>query len=179
MGRAKDDLNSTRETFNMIKIGDSIPSVTLFVLGDDGGPEAVTTDELFADKVVAFFGLPGAFTPTCSASHLPGYIENTDALREKGADDIICLSVNDAFVMGAWGTDQGATGKVTMIADGSADFTRAAGLELDLMERGLGVRCQRFSMIVENKVVKDIQIEDPPEVEKTGAEAMLERMSDA
>ena len=179
MGHLKGGVNAIRETFHMIKIGDSIPSVTLYVLGDDGGPEAVTTDELFADKVVAFFGLPGAFTPTCSAQHLPGYIENTDALLEKGADEIICLSVNDAFVMAAWGKDQGATGKVTMVADGSADFARAAGLELDLVERGLGIRCQRFSMIVENKVVKDIQVEDPPEAEKTGAEAMLERMSAA
>ena len=162
-----------------IKIGDKIPSMTLHVMGDKG-PEAISTDDLFADKIVALFGLPGAFTPTCSAKHLPGYIEHADKLREYGADDIVCLSVNDAFVMHAWGKDQGAKDKVTMVADGSAKFTRAVGLELDLTDRGLGVRCQRFSMIVEDGVVKDIAVEPKPtEAVVSSAEKMLERMAKA
>ncbi len=162
-----------------IKVGDKIPSVTLHVPGDSG-PEPVTTEDLFSGKVVALFGLPGAFTPTCSAKHLPGYIEHADKLRKAGADDIVCLSVNDAFVMGAWGKDQGAKGKVRMVADGSAKFTRAAGLALDLTDLGLGVRCQRFAMIIEDGVVKDIAVEPKPtEAVVSGAEKMLERMSKA
>ena len=159
-----------------IKVGDSIPAVTLYVMGEDGGPAAITIDELFKGKVVALFGLPGAFTPTCSASHLPGYVQHADAIREKGADDIVCVSVNDAFVMTAWGIDQNVGDKVRMVADGSGEFAKATGLELDLTDKGLGVRCQRFSMIVEDGVVKDIETEDPPEAEKTGAEAMLEKL---
>ena len=159
-----------------IKVGDSIPAVTLHVMGEDGGPAAITTDELFKDKTVALFGLPGAFTPTCSASHLPGYVQHADAIREKGADDIICVSVNDAFVMTAWGIEQNVGDKVRMVADGSGEFAKAMGLELDLTDKGLGVRCQRFSMIVEDGVVKNIETEDPPEAEKTGAEAMLEKL---
>jgi peroxiredoxin len=162
-----------------IKIGDTIPSLDLFVMGEDGGPQAISTDELFKDKVVALFGLPGAFTPTCSASHLPGYVQHADALREKGVDDIICISVNDAFVMTAWGMDQNVEGRVRMVADGSALFAKATGLELDLTERGLGMRSQRFSMIVENGVVKDIATEDPPTAEATGAEAMLDKIAAA
>ena len=162
-----------------IKVGDKIPSVTLHVPGDKG-PEAVTTDDLFSGKVVALFGLPGAFTPTCTAKHLPGYVAHAEKLREAGADDIVCLSVNDAFVMGAWGKQQGAEGKVKMVADGSAKFTRAVGLELDLTDPGLGVRCQRFSMIVENGVVKDIAVEPKPaEAQVSSAERMLERMAKA
>ncbi len=160
-----------------IKIGDSIPAATLYVMGEDGGPAPITTDELFKGKTVALFGLPGAFTPTCSASHLPGFVQNADAIREKGADDIICVSVNDAFVMTAWGMDQNVGDKVRMVADGSAEFAKATGLELDMIERGLGVRCQRFSMIVVDGVVKDIETEEPPQAEKTGAEAMLEKMA--
>ncbi len=160
-----------------INVGDTIPNVTVFVLGEDGGPQPVSTDELFKGKLVAMFGLPGAFTPTCSASHLPGYVENADALKEKGADDIICLSVNDAFVMTAWGVDQNVGDKVTMVADGSATFAKATGLELDLTEKGLGMRCQRFSMIVDDGVVKNIETEDPPTAELTSAEKMLETMS--
>ena len=162
-----------------IKIGDTIPSLDLFVMGEDGGPQAISTDELFKDKVVALFGLPGAFTPTCSASHLPGYVQHADALREKGVDDIICISVNDVFVMNAWGMDQNVEGRVRMVADGSALFAKATGLELDLTERGLGMRSQRFSMIVENGVVKDIATEDPPTAEATGAEAMLDKIAAA
>ena len=159
-----------------IKIGDTIPILDLFIMGEGGGPEAISTDALFKDKTVALFGLPGAFTPTCSASHLPGYVQHADALREKGIDDIICLSVNDAFVMAAWGKDQNVGDRVRMVADGSANFAKATGLELDLTERGLGVRCQRFSMIVENGIVKDIVTEDPPKAEITSAKAMLGKM---
>jgi peroxiredoxin (alkyl hydroperoxide reductase subunit C) len=160
-----------------IKVGDSIPTVTLYVMGEDGGPAAITTDELFKGKKVALFGVPGAFTPTCSANHLPGYVQHADAIREKGADDIICVSVNDPFVIAAWGIDQNVGDKVRMVADGSGEFAKATGLELDLIDKGLGVRCQRFSMIVEDGVVKDIETEAPPEVEKTGAEAMLEKLA--
>ena len=160
-----------------IKVGDTIPNVTVFIMGEDGGPQAISTDELFKGKLVALFGLPGAFTPTCSASHLPGYVKHADALREKGADDIICLSVNDTFVMTAWGKDQNVGDSVTMVSDGSATFAKATGLELDLTEPGLGLRCQRFSMIVDDGVVKDIETEDPPTAELTSAEKMLEKMS--
>ena len=160
-----------------IKVGDTIPNVTVFIMGEDGGPQAITTDELFKGKLVALFGLPGAFTPTCSASHLPGYVKNADALKAKGADDIICLSVNDAFVMTAWGMDQNVGDSVTMVSDGSATFAKATGLELDLTEPGLGIRCQRFSMIVDDGVVEEIETEDPPTADLTSAEKMLEKMS--
>ena len=160
-----------------IKVGDTIPNLTLHVMGEDGGPQPITTDELFKGKLVALFGLPGAFTPTCSASHLPGYVKLADALREKGAEDIICLSVNDAFVMAAWGKDQSVGGRVRMVADGSGTFAAATGLELDLVKGGLGMRCQRFSMIVDNGVVKDIETEGPPVAELTGAEKMLEKIA--
>lgn len=162
-----------------IKVGDTIPDVTLHVMGADG-PEAVTTAELFGDKVIAVFGVPGAFTPTCSNRHLPGYIERAAEIRAKGADGIVCVAVNDAFVMGAWARDQDCGEAVTLVADGSGVFAQAAGLELDLTELGLGVRCQRFAMIVDNGVVKDVEVEDDPTVaEKTGAEKLLERMADA
>jgi peroxiredoxin len=146
-------------------------------MGEDGGPQPITTDELFKGKLVALFGLPGAFTPTCSNVHLPGYVQHADALREKGAEDIICLSVNDAFVMAAWGKDQSVGDRVRMVADGSGAFAAATGLELDLVEGGLGMRCQRFSMIVDNGVVKDIETEGPPVAELTGAEKMLEKIA--
>ena len=154
-----------------IQAGDKIPSVDLAIMTDDG-PDTVSTDDLFSGKKVAIFGVPGAFTPTCSAKHLPGFVENADALKAKGVDTIACLSVNDAFVMGAWGKDQNVGDKVMMLADGSADFTKAADLVLDLTERGLGVRCQRFAMIVDNGVVSSIHI-DEGTFEKTSAETML------
>lgn len=155
-----------------IKVGDKIPSVTINVMTEDG-PDAVTTDDFFGGKTVAIFGVPGAFTPTCSAKHLPGFISNADTIKSKGVDAIACISVNDPFVMGAWGKDQGAGDKVTMLADGSAKFTKATGLELDLTERGLGVRCQRFSMVVENGTVKSLHIDEAGKFEVTSAEAML------
>ena len=123
-------------------------------------------------KKVILFGLPGAFTPTCSAKHVPGYVQHADAIKAKGVDTIACISVNDAFVMGAWGKDQNVGNKVMMLADGSAEFTKAAGLELDLVARGMGVRCQRFSMIVDNGVVQSINI-DEGTFDKTSAEQAI------
>lgn len=154
-----------------IGVGDKIPSVNLAVMTDDG-PDGVTTDDFFGGKKVAIFGVPGAFTPTCSAQHLPGFVQHADAIKAKGVDAIACISVNDAFVMGAWGKDQGVGDKVTMLADGSGAFAAATGLELDLVDRGLGVRNQRFSMIVDNGVVQSINI-DEGTFEKTSAEQML------
>ena len=136
------------------------------------GPDGITTDDLFNGKKVILFGLPGAFTPTCSAKHVPGYVQHADAIKAKGVDTIACISVNDAFVMGAWGKDQNVGDKVMMLADGSAEFTKAAGLELDLVDRGMGVRCQRFSMIVDNGVIQSINI-DEGSFDKTSAEQAL------
>src|ERR1700753_2704060 len=136
-----------------IKVGDKIPSTT-FTQMKDGKPTPVTSEELFGGKTVVLFALPGAFTPTCSAKHVPGFVQNFDALAGKGVDTIACVSVNDAFVMGAWGKDQKAEDKVMMLADGSGDFTRAVDLELDATKGGLGKRSQRYSMLVDNGVVK-------------------------
>ena len=158
-----------------VQVGDTIPSATLNIMTADG-PSAITTDDIFKGKTVALFGLPGAFTPTCSAQHLPGFVANADALRAKGVDSIVCLAVNDAFVMGAWGKDQNVGDKVTLVADGSAAFTKAAGLELDLTERGLGLRCQRFSMVVDDGVVKSLYIDAAGSFEATSAEKILEQL---
>jgi peroxiredoxin (alkyl hydroperoxide reductase subunit C) len=144
-----------------IKPGDKIPSATLKHMTADG-PAEITSDELFSGKKVVVFGLPGAFTPTCSAKHVPGFMQNADAIRAKGVATIACLSVNDAFVMGAWGKDQKVGDKVLMLADGSADFTRKLGLELDLNALGMGTRCKRFAMVVDDGVVKHLAIEEAP-----------------
>ena len=141
-----------------IALGDKIPQATLKHMTDDG-PAEITGEALFAGKTVVLFGLPGAFTPTCSAKHVPGFVAQAEALKAKGVDSIACLSVNDAFVMGAWGKDQGVGDKVLMLADGSADFTKALGLELDLGALGMGLRCKRFAMVVEDGVVKHLAIE--------------------
>jgi glutaredoxin/glutathione-dependent peroxiredoxin len=158
-----------------IQVGDSIPSAALSIMTADG-PSAITTDDIFKGKTVALFGLPGAFTPTCSAQHLPGFVANADALKAKGVDSIVCLAVNDAFVMGAWGKDQNVGDKVMLVADGSAQFTKAAGLELDLTERGLGLRCQRFSMVVDDGVVKSLNIDPAGTFEATSAEKILDQL---
>ncbi len=155
-----------------LQAGDKIPSATLFHMGESG-PAAVTTDDLFKGKTVAIFGVPGAFTPTCSAKHLPSFIANADALKAKGIDTIACTSVNDVFVMDAWGKDQGVGETVLMLADGDAAFTKAAGLELDLTGKGLGLRCQRFAMVVSDGVVKSIEIDAKGGYDKTSAETML------
>ena len=154
-----------------IKVGDSIPFVNLATMGAEG-KEDLSTNDLFKDKNVVIFGVPGAFTPTCSAKHLPGFVEHADAIKAKGIDTIVCISVNDAFVMAAWGKDQNVGNKVMMVADGSAHFAEAVGLELDLSDRGMGMRCKRFSMLVEDCVIKSLNI-DGPTFEKTSAEQML------
>ena len=155
-----------------IKAGDKIPSATLMEM-QDGKPAPVSTDSFFAGKKVALFALPGAFTPTCSAKHVPGFVANYDALKAKGVDAIACVSVNDAFVMGAWGKDQKSDGKVHMLADGNGDFTRAIGLEMDGTKFGMGKRSQRYSMVVDNGVVKSINVEAPGAFEVSSAEFLL------
>lgn len=158
-----------------IQPGEKIPSVTLKLASPDGIRD-VTTDELFAGKKVVLFAVPGAFTPTCSAKHLPGFVAQADAFRAKGADAIVCLSVNDAFVMGAWGKDQKVADRVLMVADGSADLTRALGLELDGTKFGMGVRSQRYAAIVENGVVAQLFVEAPMKFEVSSAEAVLRHL---
>jgi peroxiredoxin len=160
------------ETFMTIKVGDKIPSATLMEM-KDGKPTPVKTDDFFAGKKVALFALPGAFTPTCSAKHVPGFVNNYDALKAKGVDEIACVSVNDAFVMGAWGKDQNAGDKVHMLADGNGDFTRAVGLEMDGTKFGMGKRSQRYSMIVDNGVVQSVNIEEPGAFDVSSAEYMM------
>ncbi len=155
-----------------IQIGDKIPAVDVQYMGQDG-VETVNTSELFAGKKVVLFALPGAFTPTCSASHLPGFVVNADALKARGIDLIVCLSVNDAFVMDAWGRQNNADDQVMMIADGSARFSKAVGLELDLDARGMGIRSQRYSMLIDDGVVKAMHLEAPGEFKVSDAETML------
>ena len=155
-----------------IKVGDKVPQATFTTMGPEG-PKPVTTDELFAGKKVALFAVPGAFTPTCSAKHVHGFVANFDALKAKGVSEIACVSVNDAFVMGAWGKDQKSDGKVHMLADGNGDFTRALGLEFDASKFGMGKRSQRFSMIVDNGVVKSVNVEQTGAFEVSSAEYLL------
>jgi glutaredoxin/glutathione-dependent peroxiredoxin len=155
-----------------IKVGDKIPQATFKYLTPEG-PKEITSDELFGGKKVAFFAVPGAFTPTCSQRHLPGYLDKAAALKAKGVDTIACVSVNDAFVMGAWGKDQKAEDKVIMLADGSGDFARAVDLELDATRAGLGKRSQRYSMLVDNGVVKALHVEAAGKFEVSDAETML------
>jgi peroxiredoxin len=159
-----------------IKVGDTLPSATLAYMGPNG-PAQITTEELTKGKKVVIFGLPGAFTPTCSAKHVPGYVQNAATLKSKGVDAVACISVNDPFVMGAWGKDQGSDDKVMMLADGSGVFTKAAGMELDLTARGLGVRSMRYAAIVDNGVVKWLAIEpNPGELSVSGADAVLAQL---
>jgi peroxiredoxin (alkyl hydroperoxide reductase subunit C) len=155
-----------------IKPGDSIPSAKLTQATAEG-PKEVSTEELFGGKTVVLFGVPGAFTPTCSAKHLPGFVTQADALKAKGVDTIACMSVNDAFVMGAWAKDQGISGQVVMLADGSAAFTRAMGLEFDLTARGLGIRSQRFVLVAKDGKVTHVAVEAPGAFEVSKAEAVL------
>ncbi len=158
-----------------IKAGEKIPSATLMEMSG-GTPRPVKTDEFFAGKKVAVFALPGAFTPTCSAKHLPGFIQHADELKAKGVDAIACISVNDAFVMGAWGEQQKAGDKVVMLADGNGDFTRAVGLEMDGSKFGMGLRSQRYSMIVEDGVVKALNVEEPGAFSVSSVEHMLKQL---
>jgi glutaredoxin/glutathione-dependent peroxiredoxin len=159
-----------------INVGDRIPSVTLKQVTSEGVKE-FTTDEIFRGKRIVLIAVPGAFTPACSQRHLPGYVDKATDIKAKGIDEIACVAVNDAFVMGAWGRDQKAEGKVRMLADGSGDFTRALGLELDLSKGGLGVRSKRYSMLVDDGVVKLLNVEQQPgQVDISGAEAMLKAL---
>jgi glutaredoxin/glutathione-dependent peroxiredoxin len=166
-----------------IKVGDRLPEGQLQEFIDvetDGcalGPNTFSVGEITKGKKIVIFGLPGAFTPTCSAKHVPGYVKHYDELKAKGVDEIWCLSVNDPFVMGAWGRDQKSGSKVRMMADGSAEYTRKLGLELDLSARGMGIRCQRFSMLVDNCVVKAINVESPGKFEVSDAETMLKQVA--
>ena len=156
-----------------IKVGDKLPSVTLRQVTSEG-PKEISTDEFFRGKKVALFAVPGAFTPACSQRHLPGYVEKATDIKAKGVDEVACVAVNDAAVMTAWGKDQRCEGKVSMLADGSGDLARALGLELDLTKMGLGVRSKRYSMLVDNGVVKSLNVEaQPGQVEASGADAML------
>jgi peroxiredoxin len=155
-----------------IKVGDKIPSVTLQHKTADG-VQSVSTDDFFKGKKVVVFAVPGAFTPTCSAKHLPGFVKNADAIKAKGVDEIACVAVNDAFVMDAWGKGQSADGKVTMLADGSAKLAKALGLDLDLMERGLGTRSQRYAMVVDDGKVTLLNVEEAGAFEKSSAETIL------
>jgi peroxiredoxin len=156
----------------MIKIGDPIPNVTVTKVTADG-PEATETDAIFKGHKVVLFAVPGAFTPTCSARHLPGFVEHAEAIKAKGVATIACVAVNDAFVMGAWAKDQETDGKILMLADGSGDFARAMGLELDLVARGLGMRSQRYALIAEDGIVTFLGVEEGGAFEASKAEAVL------
>lgn len=158
-----------------IKVGDTIPSMKLMVATADG-PKETSTDAIFKGKKVVLFATPGAFTPTCSVKHLPGFVEHAAAIKAKGVDTVVCVAVNDAFVMGAWGKDQGTDGKVVMLADGSGAFTKALGLELDLISRGMGVRSQRFALIAEDGKVTHLGIEQPGGFDVSKAESILAKL---
>jgi peroxiredoxin len=155
-----------------VKVGDSIPSMKLMMATAEG-PKEVSTDDLFKGKKVVMFAVPGAFTPTCSVKHMPGFVQNADAIKAKGVDNVICVAVNDVFVMGAWAKEQGAADKVTMLADGSAALTKALGLELDLTARGLGVRSQRYALVADDGKVTHLAVEAPGGFEVSKAEAIL------
>jgi peroxiredoxin len=165
-----------------IKVGDKLPAGTLSEFievegnGCSVGPNPFKVEDLTKGRKVVIFGLPGAFTPTCSAKHVPSYLSNYDKLKAKGVDDIICMSVNDPFVMGAWARDQKSGGKVRMMGDGSAEFTKALGLELDLNARGMGMRCQRFSMLVDDGGVKALNVEGPGQVGVSDGDTMLKQL---
>ena len=163
----------------MLKVGDKLPAGTLSEFievegnGCSLGPNTFDVQKTTAGKTIAVFALPGAYTPTCSAKHVPGYVEKADALKAAGVDEIWCVSVNDAFVMGAWGRDQHTAGKVRMMADGSAEFAKATGLTLDLTARGMGLRSNRYSMLVVDGVVKTLNVEGPGKFEVSDADTLL------
>jgi peroxiredoxin len=158
-----------------IKVGDKVPAAKLQIKTKDG-VQTKTTDELLKGKKVVLFALPGAFTPTCSAKHLPGFVNNHQALKAKGIDSIACLSVNDAFVMDAWGKDQNVEGKVLMLADGNGEFTKAVGLVMDATGYGMGTRSQRYAMVIDDGVVKTLNVEAPGAFEVSSAESVLKAL---
>lgn len=165
-----------------IEIGQKLPEATLYEFmheqteGCAIGPNAVQVSQAVAGKTIVIFALPGAYTPTCSASHVPGFVEKASEIKAKGVDEIWCVSVNDAFVMGAWGESLGATGVIRMMGDGSAEFTQKLGLEQDLSTRGLGVRSQRYAMIVQDGVVKSLNVEAPGKFEVSDAQSVLNQL---
>ena len=160
----------------MAKVGDKVPNATLRTMGPEG-PKPVTTEELFAPgKKVVAFALPGAFTPTCSAKHVPGFVAEFDKLKGKGVDTVACISVNDAFVMGAWGKDQKVGDKVVMLGDGNGEFTQAMGLTMDGSKFGLGTRSRRYAMIVDNGVIKELFVEKPGAFDVSSAENVLKHL---
>jgi peroxiredoxin len=163
------------EAVMTIKVGDRIPSVALMYLKDGAG-HPIQSDEVFKGKKIALFAVPGAFTSTCSVKHLPSFINNADALRAKGIEEIICIAVNDPYVMLAWGEQNHADGKVTMISDGNGDFTRALGLEADMVRFGMGKRSRRYSMIVDNGVVKVFNLEEPGAFGATSGDHLLKQL---
>jgi peroxiredoxin len=158
-----------------IQVGDKLPSVT-FIKATENGPDAVQSDEFFAGRKVALFSVPGAFTPTCSARHLPGFIEKLDELKARGIDEVACTAVNDAFVMGAWAKSADAEGKVTMLADGNGQFVQAIGLDSDSSKFGMGKRGQRFVMLVDDGVVQQLHVEQPGEFRVSSAEHLLSQL---
>jgi peroxiredoxin (alkyl hydroperoxide reductase subunit C) len=166
----------------MIAVGQKLPNATLYEFFNEEaegcalGPNAFEVEKLAAGKKIVIFALPGAFTPTCSAKHVPGYVEHYDAIKAKGVDEIWCISVNDPFVMGAWGRDQKVGKKIRMLGDGSGEFTKKVGLELDLTARGLGVRSDRYAMIVEDGVVKSLDREAPGKFEVSDAASILKKL---
>ena len=158
-----------------ISAGDRIPEAT-FMKALPDGPQPVSSEEFFRGRKVALFSVPGAFTPTCSVKHLPSFIEKADELKAKGVDEIACTAVNDAFVLAAWAKSSGAEGKVTMLSDGNGEFAKAIGLEMDVSKYGMGLRGQRFSMLVNDGVVEQLNVEEPGAFKVSGADYMLERM---
>jgi peroxiredoxin len=154
-----------------IKVGDKLPETTFMTMGPDGAPKPMKTSDVFAGKKVALFAVPGAYTPTCHKQHMVGFVQNYDELKKK-VDMVACTAVNDVFVLTAWAKDSKADGKIQMLADGSAEFAKKIGLEVDLTARGLGVRSRRYSMIIQDGVVKSLNIEEGTGVEKSGATAM-------
>src|SRR5437899_11183080 len=159
-----------------IKVGGALPLDTKLKEMRDGSPKDVALGEIFKGKRVVLFAVPGAFTPTCSMKHLPGFVAEAGKIRAKGVDDIVCVAVNDAFVMGAWGKSSGASGKVRMLADGNGDFTRALGLELDASGFGMGKRSQRYAMIVQDGKVKELLVEPGPGLNVSSAESVLGKL---
>jgi len=159
-----------------IKTGDHIPAATL-IKATEAGPQPISTEALFGGRTVALFSVPGAFTPTCSAKHLPGYVTHADEMRAKGVDEIACVSVNDAFVMGAWGQSAGVADKVTMLADGNGEFVTALGLTMDGSKFGMGLRGQRFSMLVKNGVVTELNVEEPGAFQVSSAEHLMAQLA--
>ena len=158
-----------------IKIGDKLPKVEFATMTGDG-QQKISTDTIFAGRKVVLFAVPGAFTPTCSMNHLPGFVQHIADIKAKGVDQVACVSVNDVHVMNAWGKSSGADGKILMLADGNGDFARAVGLEFDLTQAGMGKRSKRYSMIVDNGVVKALNVEDKPGVNVSGADTILEQL---